>query len=62
MCPCAFLPVICWCGLLAVPSIRGAIWRPVMPEELALKASKTDTTADAQGLFREVHVLNESAE
>lgn len=53
------LTVICWCGLLAAPFVRGAIWRPVTPEELALKASKADPTADAQGLFREVHVLNE---
>ena len=39
--------------------MHGAIWRPVTPEELALKKSKTDPAADAEAFFREVHVLNE---
>ena len=34
-------------------------WNPLDPAVLALKQSKTDPNADAQALFREVHVLNE---
>ena len=36
-----------------------ADWRPLDPTDLALKQSKTDPNADAEALFREVHVLNE---
>ncbi len=42
---------------LCVP-VFGADWRPVTPEELALKQSKTDPTADAECLFRDVHIEN----
>src|SRR5262249_1948908 len=52
------LATICCC-FLVVPAIRAAIWRPVTPEELSLKKSKTDPAADAEAFFREVRVLNE---
>ena len=38
-----------------------AQWRPVSPEELALKPPKSDANADAEGLFRDVRLLNEAA-
>ncbi|HMJ60770.1 MAG TPA: DUF3857 domain-containing protein [Bryobacteraceae bacterium] len=50
---------VLWCSLLVIPSLRATIWRPITPEELALKKSKADPNADAEGLFREVRVLNE---
>lgn len=42
---------------LALPSF-GVDWRPVTPEELALKQSKTDPNADAECLFRDVRIEN----
>ena len=39
----------------------GFSWRPVTPQELALKLSKTDGDADAKGLFRDVRLLNEQS-
>ena len=33
-------------------------WRPVTPEELALKQSKSDANADAECLFRDVRIEN----
>jgi len=53
------LYTVLWCGSLIIPGLHAAIWRPITPEELALKKSKADPNADAQGLFREVRVLNE---
>ena len=41
----------------ALPSL-GADWRPVTPEELALKQSKSDPNADAECLFRDVRIEN----
>lgn len=38
-----------------------ATWRPITPDELSAKQSVRDPSADAEGLFREVRVLNESA-
>src|SRR6185437_1165270 len=43
--------------LFAVPAI--AEWRPVSPADLALKQSRVDPNADAEALFREVHISNE---
>jgi hypothetical protein len=42
---------------LALPSLA-AEWRPISPEELALKQSKTDPNADAEALFRDVRIEN----
>jgi len=36
----------------------GADWRPVTPEELALKQSKSDPNADAECFFRDVRIEN----
>jgi hypothetical protein len=43
--------------LCAVPVL--AAWQPVNPADLALKQSKLDANADAEALFREVHISNE---
>jgi hypothetical protein len=51
--------IVCCCSFFVIPVMRGTIWRPVTPQELALKVSKADGDADARGLFREVRVLNE---
>jgi hypothetical protein len=52
----------CLPGLLmfcfALP-ILAADWQPLNPADLALKQSKNDPNADAEALFREVHVSNE---
>jgi hypothetical protein len=53
------LSIVCLSSFFVIPVVYGATWRPVTAEELALKASKTDSEADARGLFREVRVLNE---
>jgi hypothetical protein len=42
---------------LALPAVA-AEWRPINPEELALKQSKTDPNADAEALFRDVRIEN----
>ena len=42
---------------LSLP-VLGADWRPVSPEELALKQSKADPTADAECLFRDIRIEN----
>ncbi len=42
---------------LALPAFA-AEWRPINPEELALKQSKTDPNADAEALFRDVYIEN----
>jgi Domain of Unknown Function with PDB structure (DUF3857)/Transglutaminase-like superfamily len=47
--------------LLGCPSTYAVTWRPVTSQELALRQSAKDPTADAEGLFRDVRVLNESA-
>jgi hypothetical protein len=47
-------------ALLALPALS-ADWRPVTPEELALKQSKTDPNADAECLFRDVRIENNSS-
>jgi len=52
----SLVPVI---ALLCVAPLRAFEWRPIDPADLALKQSKTDPNADAQALFREVHVANE---
>jgi hypothetical protein len=36
-----------------------AQWRPVSPDDLALKQSRVDPNAEAEALFREVHISNE---
>lgn len=36
-----------------------AQWRPISPEDVALKQSRIDPNADAEALFREVHISNE---
>lgn len=38
--------------------VFAADWRPLNPEELALKQSKTDPNADAECLFRDVRIEN----
>lgn len=43
--------------LFAVPIL--AEWRPVSPADLALKQSRVDPSADAEALFREIHISNE---
>ncbi len=43
--------------LFAAPMV--AEWRPVNPADLALKQSRVDPNADAEALFREVHISNE---
>ena len=52
--PIVFLATV----LLAVPAFS-ADWRPLDPEELALKQSKTDAKADAEALFRDVRIEND---
>ena len=50
-------------GLLCVASERAqasVFWRPVTPEELALKAPKVDSASDAEALSYEVEVEDES--
>ena len=44
---------------LAVIPALAVDWRPIDPADLALKQSKTDPNADAEGLFREVRIANE---
>ena len=48
------------CCFVLTPLMHAITWRPVTPQELALKKSKGDADADGEGLFREVRVLNES--
>ena len=40
-----------------LPSL-GADWRPITPQELALKQSKSDPNADAECFFRDVRIEN----
>jgi hypothetical protein len=42
---------------LSLPALA-ADWRPIAPEDLALKQSKTDPNADAECLFRDVRIEN----
>ena len=42
---------------LSLPAL-GSDWRPIKPEELALKQSASDPNADAECLFREVRIEN----
>lgn len=53
--------VRCLFGLLAGVCVSHAqnLWRPVEPEELALKAPKVEKDADAEVLFWDVHVSYE---
>lgn len=44
-------------GLLS-RCVASADWRPVDPADLALKKSRVDPNADAEALFREVHISN----
>lgn len=46
-------------SLLAAGALQAADWKPITPEELALKKSATDPNADAEALFRDVRVRNE---
>jgi hypothetical protein len=46
-------------ALVCALPVLAADWNPVNPADLALKQSRTDPNADAEALFREVHVLNE---
>jgi len=39
--------------------LLAADWQPINPADLALKQSKTDPNADAEALFREVHISSE---
>jgi hypothetical protein len=50
--------VLCSALLITALSARAADWRPIKPEDLALKQSKTDPNADAEALFRDVRIEN----
>jgi hypothetical protein len=54
------MPARLWFVLLAIcscaPSAFAVDWRPIAPDELALKQSKTDPNADAEALFRDVSI------
>lgn len=49
-------------SLFALLSLSGVLfaadWRPITPEELAMKQSKSDPNADAECLFRDVRLEN----
>jgi hypothetical protein len=45
-------------SLTTIPALA-VDWRPIDPADLALKQSRTDPNADAEGLFREVRIANE---
>ena len=45
---------------LSIPTLA-ADWRPIAPEDLALKQSKTDPNADAECLFRDVRIENNAS-
>ena len=49
--------LLCAFFSFALPALP-AEWRPIAPEELALKQSKTDPNADAEALFRDVRIEN----
>jgi hypothetical protein len=54
----AKLSLLCYSLLsLALPAFP-AEWRPINPQDLALKQSKTDPNADAEALFRDVRIEN----
>ncbi len=45
--------------LLSIPfAAQASDWRPVTPEELAIKQAKNDPNADAECLFRDVRIEN----
>ncbi len=48
--------VLLFCSL-SLPA-SSAEWRPINPDELALKQSKTDANADAEAFFRDVRIEN----
>lgn len=49
-------------AFLALPFLLpAAAWRPITPQELALKRSAKDPNADAEAFFREVRVLNKTS-
>ncbi|MGH9581648.1 MAG: DUF3857 domain-containing protein, partial [Bryobacteraceae bacterium] len=50
---------VCCITLVAAGLLQAADWRPVTPEELALKQPKTDPNADAEALFRDIRIINE---
>jgi hypothetical protein len=49
---------ILYLSLLLASPVFSAQWRPITPEELALKQSKTDPNADAEALFRDISIEN----
>ena len=51
--------LFCLAALIVCTVPALADWRPVNPADLALKQSKTDPNADAEALFREVHISND---
>jgi hypothetical protein len=55
--------VVCvaWC-VFATPSPGGDEWRPVTPEELAMKTPKVEPDADAEAIFWEVKIDDSSAD
>ena len=46
-------------ALLFGAHLAAADWQPVNPADLALKQSRIDPNAEAEALFREVHIANE---
>src|SRR5258706_2667957 len=55
--------VVCvaWC-VFATSSPGGEEWRPVTPEELAMKTPKVEPDADAEAIFWEVKIDDSSAD
>ncbi len=49
------------CGFTLTLSASAAPWRPISPEDLALKEPRSDRNADAEALFRDVRLLNEAS-
>jgi hypothetical protein len=57
------LVVVCFALCAFVPALAGGDdWRPVTPEELAMKTPKVDPDADAEAIFWEVRIDDSSAE
>ena len=59
---CLFLIVACLALSAVTAASSGDDWRPVTPEELAMKTPKVEPDADAEAIFWEVRIDDSSDE
>src|ERR1044072_4495721 len=57
---CLFLVIVCLALSAATSASSGEEWRPISPEELAMKTPKVEPDADAEAIFWEVRIDDSS--